>query len=247
MESNKTLKPIKTFVISVNGGVATYNGSDKIVCGNKRYQVEFAFDEEWNDYEDMPKRVKFSVHRNGRNESLVVEFKGNVCNIPPIFNTTLLKVGVYIEDGISTTTDAVIDCLKSTLCGSSKSMLSLDDIKAIAEVLKGENGADGRSAYEIACFYGFEGTEEEWLASLKGEDGKQGYTPQKYVDYFTEADIKAIEETLSEKFALKEDLEQFNQNLELRITDAEDVIYSVREMVEGVEEDLQMINEGGVE
>ena len=32
-------------------------------------------------------------------------------------------------------------------------------------------GADGASAYEIAKQYGFEGTEEEWLESLKGEDG----------------------------------------------------------------------------
>ncbi len=43
------------------------------------------------------------------------------------------------------------------------------------------SGADGLSAYEIAVIYGFEGTEEEWLASLKGIDG---YTPQKGVDYF---------------------------------------------------------------
>ena len=28
------------------------------------------------------------------------------------------------------------------------------------------NGADGKSAYEIALLYGFEGTEEEWLESL---------------------------------------------------------------------------------
>lgn len=33
----------------------------------------------------------------------------------------------------------------------------------------GGTGADGKSAYEIACDYGFEGTEEEWLESLKGE------------------------------------------------------------------------------
>lgn len=29
-------------------------------------------------------------------------------------------------------------------------------------------GADGKSAYEIACDNGFVGTEEEWLVSLKG-------------------------------------------------------------------------------
>lgn len=35
-----------------------------------------------------------------------------------------------------------------------------------ATLLKGE---DGKSAYEIAVEHGFEGTEEEWLESLKQE------------------------------------------------------------------------------
>lgn len=58
----------------------------------------------------------------------------------------------------------------------------------------GEPGAAGKSAYEIAQEHGFEGTEEEWLASLKGEKGDKGdpgadgYTPQKGVDYYNEAD-----------------------------------------------------------
>ena len=33
-------------------------------------------------------------------------------------------------------------------------------------------GRDGKSAYEIAVAHGFTGTEEEWLESLRGEDGK---------------------------------------------------------------------------
>lgn len=36
----------------------------------------------------------------------------------------------------------------------------------------GGAGADGKSAYEIAVEKGFEGTEEEWLESLKGTDGE---------------------------------------------------------------------------
>lgn len=35
----------------------------------------------------------------------------------------------------------------------------------------GEKGNDGASAYDIAVANGFEGTEEEWLASLKGDPG----------------------------------------------------------------------------
>jgi microcystin-dependent protein len=36
----------------------------------------------------------------------------------------------------------------------------------------GPEGADGKSAYQIAVDKGFVGTEEQWLASLKGESGK---------------------------------------------------------------------------
>ena len=41
--------------------------------------------------------------------------------------------------------------------------------------VKGAPGEEGKSAYEIACEYGFEGTEAEWLESLKGGPmGPQG-------------------------------------------------------------------------
>lgn len=38
----------------------------------------------------------------------------------------------------------------------------------------GERGQDGKSAYEIAVANGYDGDEEEWLASLKGRDGERG-------------------------------------------------------------------------
>ena len=38
----------------------------------------------------------------------------------------------------------------------------------------GGSGKDGKSAYEIAVDNGFEGTEEQWLESLKGETGPAG-------------------------------------------------------------------------
>lgn len=42
----------------------------------------------------------------------------------------------------------------------------------------GEKGERGYSAYEIAVQHGYVGTEEEWLASLKGEQGDPGQTGQ---------------------------------------------------------------------
>ena len=38
----------------------------------------------------------------------------------------------------------------------------------------GGAGEPGKSAYEIAVEHGFEGSEEEWLESLKGEKGDKG-------------------------------------------------------------------------
>lgn len=38
----------------------------------------------------------------------------------------------------------------------------------------GSDGMDGRSAYEIAREHGFNGTEEEWLDSLQGDQGPVG-------------------------------------------------------------------------
>ena len=45
------------------------------------------------------------------------------------------------------------------------------DVKLQIPALKGQ---DGDSAYQIAVANGFEGTEQEWLESLKGQDGKDG-------------------------------------------------------------------------
>ena len=47
-------------------------------------------------------------------------------------------------------------------------------------------------AYGVAVRNGFEGTVEEWLASLKGERGADGYAPEKGVDYFTDEDKQEI-------------------------------------------------------
>ena len=59
--------------------------------------------------------------------------------------------------------------------------------------LKGENGIDGKSAYQLAVEKGFIGTEAEWISSLKGENGLQGIQGPKGDNYqITEADYAAI-------------------------------------------------------
>lgn len=45
---------------------------------------------------------------------------------------------------------------------------------AVANGLKGDTGADGLSAYQIAVINGYQGSQTEWLASLVGAKGDKG-------------------------------------------------------------------------
>lgn len=80
-------------------------------------------------------------------------------------------------------------------------------------------GAPGKSAYEIAVDNGFVGTEQEWLASLKGpkgdkgdpgnqgpkgdkgDNGAAGKTPVRGTDYWTEADKAEMKAYIDQKIA----------------------------------------------
>ena len=53
---------------------------------------------------------------------------------------------------------------------------SIDDKWKFAGSIQGN---DGKSAYELAKLHGFEGTEGEWIASLKGEKGEKGETGER--------------------------------------------------------------------
>ena len=59
----------------------------------------------------------------------------------------------------------------------------------------GIDGTDGKSAYIIAVEHGFTGTENEWLQSLKGADGKDGITPDMSA-YATKTDIAELQKQI---------------------------------------------------
>lgn len=72
---------------------------------------------------------------------------------------------------------------------------------------QGPEGPAGKSAYQLAVDNGFVGTKEEWLISLigpmgpKGDAGKNGVTPVKGVDYWTDSDIQEIHTYIDNKIA----------------------------------------------
>lgn len=97
--------------IIVNNKVASYLKRDgDIVCGNGDYQIEFAFDSEWDNH--TIKTARF-IWNGGYHDEV---FSGNICPVPVISNAALVSVGVYAGN-ISTTTPATIPCKKSILCG----------------------------------------------------------------------------------------------------------------------------------
>lgn len=96
--------------ITVNNKVATYLSRDgNIVCGNSDYQIIFAFDDEWNGYEEKIARFIWS------NKFIDVIFTGDSVQVPLISQTNLLTVGVYAGE-LATTTPARITCTPSILC-----------------------------------------------------------------------------------------------------------------------------------
>lgn len=101
---------MKTLHISVINKMATYTKRDGvIVCGNSDYQVEFAFDSEWDAHEEKTARFIW----NGSHKD--VKFTGSICPVPVVTKAQELLVGVYAGE-LETTTAAAIPCLWSILC-----------------------------------------------------------------------------------------------------------------------------------
>lgn len=80
-----------------------------IVCGNSDYQIKFSFDAEWNEYTTKTARFIWGGHYTD------VDFTGDYCDVPIIYDTTEVEVGVY-AGALKTTTSARIDCQRSILC-----------------------------------------------------------------------------------------------------------------------------------
>jgi len=77
------------------------------------------------------------------------------------------------EDGVSIT-DVSVDSSKHLICTMSDgTSIDAGEVPTVKgdDGEPGADGEDGESAYEIAVDEGYVGTKEEWLSSLKGDDG----------------------------------------------------------------------------
>ncbi len=179
---------MNTIYVSVEDLNATLKVPATIVSDNTGYQIQFDFDEEWDGHSS--KEAVFTWRKDSLNYSKTVAFKGNTVLVPRLPAISALYVGVMAGD-LQTTTAAEIKCYRSILSSGGVEPEAPSE-SVYAQLMELINGTVGESAYEIAVDNGFEGTELQWLESLKGEPGTDGHTPVKGVDYFTEEDITDI-------------------------------------------------------
>lgn len=202
---------------------------ETLVAGNvNSIFAEFSFSPEW----DGLSRV--AVFSNGT-AKLSVPLSDNSCAIPWEVLSSPGELTVAVR-GIGS--GGAVICTENASLGKVTDTLADDDgdtpadatpgvidslISDVADLISGgvpsggggADGADGKSAYELALDAGFEGTLEQWLQSLHGTDGTNGrdgvdgidgsdgrdgvdgadgtngvdgYTPVKGTDYFTAAD-----------------------------------------------------------
>lgn len=193
---------------------------DSITIGtNGSYGVEtltFDFSEDWDG---LTKTVTF-IPPGEETGVVVVLGNDDTCNVPYEMTTTGAgygKIAVQgIKQGESIITLTIIARIMDTIEPSvtppgSPTPTEMEQIFAAMNtavetaqsvrddadngVFDGEPGDDGKSAYQIAVDNGFVGTEEEWLASLKGEKGDPGDSGSGFYTDFAPTDLTAIPTT----------------------------------------------------
>lgn len=157
-----------------------------IVCGNSDYIINFDFDADWNDYNIKTARFTF----NGSIEDVV--FEGTSVNVPPIYKSTLVTVGVTAGD-IRTSTSCLIPCIKSGFCEDGPIADPSPDVYAqitekCDEAVKTANSVEERA--NKGEFNGepftYDDFTPEQLENLKGEKGDpftyEDFTPEQLED-----------------------------------------------------------------
>lgn len=93
----------------------TLEGEPVIVCGNSDYRIEFTFDDEWDP--EQPKTACLVYLRDGRIIREDINIVEDAVDLPPVYNTREVKIGVF-SSTLRTTTSAFILCKPSILCGT---------------------------------------------------------------------------------------------------------------------------------
>ena len=139
-------------------------------------QFRFTFDGDWRRFHKV---VQFSQCDETYN--IVLGTDGTSLYLPAELHVGAAKMSVFGYDTESdttvraTTVPVTLNIRPSGFVGDDDPPIPpTPDLYAqlLKKIEEAGHGADGKSAYEIAVEHGYVGTEEEWLASLKGEPGE---------------------------------------------------------------------------
>lgn len=95
--------------IDVVNKVASVNGYPTIVLGNDDYSLTFNFDSEWSGYTSKTLVLSMLSSKTGMIHTHEIMFQGSTVNLPAVFDTGEVNIGVSAGD-IKTTTNAIITC-----------------------------------------------------------------------------------------------------------------------------------------
>lgn len=159
-------------------------------------KIHFVFDNNWKP---LHKVVQFTQDEITYNRVLGTE--DTSCFLPAELTPGTVKMSLFGYDAEATETVRATTIVKtlhikpSGFEGENSNVPPTPDLYQQLLQKISEKGKDGKSAYEIAVEHGFTGTENEWLQSLKGADGKDGITPD-MSEYATKADIADLQEQI---------------------------------------------------
>ncbi len=158
-------------------------------------QFRFTFDGDWRRFHKV---VQFSQCDETYN--IVLGTDGTSLYLPAELHVGAAKMSVFSYDTESdttvraTTVPVTLNIRESGFEGDDPPIPPTPDLytQLLKRIEDAEHGLDGKSAYEIAVEHGYVGTEEEWLASLKGEPGE---TPD-MSEYPKTSEVTSIVETV---------------------------------------------------
>lgn len=165
-------------------------------------RLYFVFDSNWKP---LHKVVQFSQDEITYNR--VLGTSETSCLLPSELHAGAVKMSLFGYDTDAAETvraTTVIHTLHIRPSGFSEESETPvpptpDLYQQLLQEIEKKQGADGKSAYEVAVANGFSGTESEWLKSLKGVDGKDGITPD-LSDYLKTEDLTEFKDSTQYQF-----------------------------------------------
>ncbi|WP_455758415.1 hypothetical protein [Ruminococcus champanellensis] len=205
-------------------------------------QFKFTFDGDWKRYH---KTVQFS--QCDEVYSVVLGTDGTSCYLPAELHVGAVKMGIYGYDTASdttvraTTVPVTLNIRESGFEGEEPPIPPTPDLytQLLKRIEDAEKGLDGKSAYQIACEHGYVGTEEEWLASLKGKDG---VSPD-MSEYPKTTEVQTIVETVIQPVAEEAHSHDNKAVLDSLTPELFTELYELQQFEDKTVYDIQTVNE----